>query len=93
MHAWTPDREAEQLPAQPAMVDLWLKNNAEYGGYQARRIWQSHPVLLTRFVFDLEDLGAAVSLVREELSPEEIRATLFIVSSEEVVIQNFGISS
>ena len=87
MHAWTQDREAEQLPAQPAMVDLWLKNNAEYGGYQARRIWQTHPVLVTRFVFDLEDLGAAVSLVRE-LSPEEIQATLFIVSSEEVAIQN-----
>ena len=93
MHAWTPDREAEQLPAQPAMVDLWLKNNAEYGGYQARRIWQTHPVLVTRFVFDLEDLGAAVSLVREELSPEEIQATLFIVSSEEVGIQNFVILS
>lgn len=34
IHFWNKEREAEHLPPGPPMFDLWLKNNAAYGGYQ-----------------------------------------------------------
>ena len=37
IHFWNKEREAEHLPPGPPMFDLWLKNNAAYGGYQVIR--------------------------------------------------------
>ena len=83
IHSWNPEREAGALPARPPQLDLWLKDNARYGGRQARRIWRSWAVLLVRFVASARDLGPALQLL-DQLSVEEMEATLFVVSSEEV---------
>ena len=83
IHSWNPEREAGALPARPPQLDLWLKDNARYGGRQARRIWRSWAVLLVRFVASARDLGPALQLL-DQLSAEEMEATLFVVSSEEV---------
>ena len=83
IHSWSPEREAGALPARPPQLDLWLKDNARYGGRQARRIWRSWAVLLVRFVASARDLGPALQLL-DKLSAEEKEATLFVVSSEEV---------
>ena len=83
IHSWSPEREAGALPARPPQLDLWLKDNARYGGRQARRIWRRWAVLLVRFVASARDLGPALQLL-DQLSAEEMEATLFVVSSEEV---------
>ena len=76
------------------MLDLWLKNNAAYGGYQARKLWSRFEILLLRFVIDRQEIAAVIKLI-DELSSEEKSATLFLVPSEEMKdeLSDIGVSS
>ena len=76
------------------MLDLWLKNNAAYGGYQARKLWSRFEILLLRFVIDRQEIAAVIKLI-DELSSEEKSATLFLVPSEEMKdeLRAIGVSS
>ena len=76
------------------MLDLWLKNNAAYGGYQARKLWSRFEILLLRFVIDRQEIMAVIKLINK-LSKEEKSATLFLVPSNEMkdALTDIGISS
>ena len=76
------------------MLDLWLKNNAAYGGYQARKLWSRFEILRLRFVIDQQEIMAVRKLI-DKLSNEEKSATLFLVPSDEMknVLTDIGVSS
>ena len=75
------------------MLDLWLKNNAAYGGYQAKKLWSRFEILLLRFVIDRQEIMAVKKLI-DKLSKEEKAATLFLVPSNEMkdALTDIGIS-
>ena len=54
--SWRQEREFHHLPDSPPLLDLWLKNNRDGGGYQARKLLTKYQVLLTRFVTCQEDI-------------------------------------
>ena len=76
------------------MLDLWLKNNAAYGGYQARKLWSRFEILRLRFVIDQQEIMAVRKLI-DKLSNEEKSATLFLVPSDEMknALTDIGVSS
>ena len=76
------------------MLDLWLKNNAAYGGYQARKLWSRFEILLLRFVLDRQEIAMVMKLIYE-LPSEEKSATLFLVPSKEMKDEliDIGVSS
>ena len=99
--SWRQEREIQHLPDSPPLLDLWLKNNQNNGGYQARKLLTKYQVLLTRFVTCKEDIDDFNKSIKK-LSSEELEATLFIVPSEQiknelkllgVSAQNIGLQS
>jgi len=81
--SWRQEREFHHLPDSPPLLDLWLKNNRDGGGYQARKLLTKYQVLLTRFVTCQEDIDDFKTNINK-LSSMELEGTLFIVPSEEI---------
>ena len=99
--SWRQEREFHHLPDSPPLLDLWLKNNRDGGGYQARKLLTKYQVLLTRFVTCQEDIDDFKTNINK-LSSMELEGTLFIVPSEEIknelkllgiLSQNIGLQS
>ena len=82
VHSWHKEREVENLPEYPKMLDLWLKINNRLGIYFARIIWGKSSFVILRFVADdeaLRELSRNVRKLREEYA-----ITIFLVASEQL---------
>ena len=82
VHSWHKEREVENLPEYPKMLDLWLKINNRLGIYFARKIWGKSSFVILRFVADdeaLRELSRNVRKLREEYA-----ITIFLVASEQL---------
>ena len=80
--SWHPDRDLDNLPDSPDMLDLWLKNNNRLGIYFARKIWARFSFVILRFVEDgegLSELGRNIEVIRSELP-----LTIFLASSPDL---------
>ena len=94
IHFWDPEREVQRLPPNPPMMDLMMRDNAAYGGYQARKLWSRFEIMLLRVVIDRHEIRAVIKLI-DKLSVEEKSATLFLVPTEELrdELTSIGVSS
>ena len=77
--SWHPERELENLPDQPKMLDLLLKNNNRLGIYFARKIWKRSSFVILRFVEDDEALREVKHNIERLRS--EVPLTIFLASS------------
>ena len=90
--SWQEERELENLPDYPIMLDLWLNINSRLAIYYARKIWKTSDFVIVRFVEEDEEI------VQLELNIEGIKMnnsiTIYLVSSEQLAIKllSLGVS-
>ena len=83
MLSWQDERELENLPEYPNMLDLWLKINNRLGIYFARKIWSKNAFVILRFVKDIQDLRQLQEII-PIFSSFEKSITIFLVAEEEL---------
>ena len=81
--AWRDDRERENLPEYPNMLDLWLKLNNRLGLYFARKIWAINTFVILRFVTDIRELRQLQENFHRFSSLEK-SLTIVLVGTEEL---------
>ena len=80
---WQDERERENLPDYPNMLDLWLKFNNRLGIYFARKIWSANAFVILRFVKDIQALRQLEENIHR-FSSWEKSITIFLVATEEL---------
>ena len=82
VHFWQEERELENLPDNPKMLDLLLKINNNLGMHFARQIWTKSNLLILRFIEDNEALRQLRRNIRK--IERENHLTIFLVEREEL---------
>ena len=80
--SWQQERELENLPDNPEMLDLLLKINNNLGMHFARQIWTRSGLLILRFIQDQEALRQLRRNIRK--IETENHLTIFLVEKEEL---------
>ena len=89
---WKSSWDLDRLPDQPSMLDLWLLDNNQYAGYQARRLWaRKIKLIILCYIYNQDDLNELTEVNVKTLDTTEM---LFVVSNENIYkeVINLGVS-